>query len=86
MRHVANSAATLDLPEMHLNAVRPGIAIYGLRPSGDLEPALPLRPALTLKTRVGRVRTLPAGSSISYGRTFVTQRPTPVALIPAGCT
>jgi alanine racemase len=84
MRHVANSAATLDLPEMHLDAVRPGIAIYGLPPSDEVEPAVPLRPALTLKSRVGRVRTLPAGSSISYGRTFVTQRPTPVALVPGG--
>ncbi len=84
VRHVANSAATLDLPEMHLDAVRPGIAIYGLRPSDEVPPAIPLRPALTLKSRVGRVRTLPAGSSISYGRTFITERPTPVALIPCG--
>jgi alanine racemase len=84
VRHVANSAATLDLPEMHLDAVRPGIAIYGLSPSDEVEPAVPLRPALMLKSRVGRVRTLPAGSSISYGRTFVTQRPTPVALVPGG--
>lgn len=84
VRHAANSAATLDLPETHLDAVRPGIAIYGLRPSNEVEPVIPLRPALTLKSRVGQVRTLPAGSSISYGRTFVTQRPTPVALVPAG--
>jgi alanine racemase len=84
LRHVANSAATLDLPEMHLDAVRPGIAIYGLRPSSGVGPALPLRPALALKSRVGRVRTLSPGSSISYGRTFVTQRPTPVALVPVG--
>ena len=84
MRHVANSAATLDLPEMHLDAVRPGIAIYGLRPSIAVEPVLRLRPALTLKSRGGRVRTLPPGSSVSYGRTFVTDRPTPVALVPVG--
>ena len=84
LRHVANSAATLDLPETHLDAVRPGIAIYGLRPSSEVEPVIPLQPALTLKSRVGRVRTLPGGSSISYGRTFVTRRPTPVALVPCG--
>ncbi len=84
IRHVANSAATLELPEMHLDAVRLGIAMYGLHPSGEAEPALALRPALTLKSRVGRVRTLPAGSSISYGRTFVTERPTPMALVPVG--
>jgi alanine racemase len=84
IQHVANSAATLDLPEMHLDAVRPGIAIYGLRPSSEVEPVLALHPALTLKSRVGRVRTLAAGSSISYGQTFVTQRPTPMALVPVG--
>jgi alanine racemase len=84
IRHVANSAATLDLPEMHLDAVRPGIAVYGLRPSNQVEPALALHPALALKSRVGRVRTLAAGSSISYGRTFVTERPTPMALVPVG--
>jgi len=84
IRHVANSATALDLPEMHLDAVRPGIAIYGLRPSNEVEPAVSLRPALTLKSKVGRVRTLSARSSISYGRTFVTERPTPVALVPVG--
>jgi alanine racemase len=84
MRHVANSAATLDLPATHLDAVRPGIAVYGLRPSSELEPAIALCPALTLKSRVGRVRTLPAGSSISYGRTFVTEHPSRMALVPIG--
>lgn len=84
MCHVANSAATLDLPEMHLDAVRVGIALYGLRPSGEVEPAVPLRPALALKSHVARVRTLPAGSSISYGRTYITPRAMPVALIPVG--
>jgi alanine racemase len=84
IRHVANSAATLDLPEMHLDAVRSGIAIYGLHPSSQVRPALPLRPALELKSRVGRVCTLPTGSGISYGHTFVTDRPTLVALVPVG--
>jgi alanine racemase len=84
MRHVANSAAALDLPDLHLDAVRIGIALYGLRPSAEVEPAVPLMPALTLKSRVGRVRILPAGSSISYGRTFVTEHAVPVALIPVG--
>ncbi len=82
--HVANSAAALDLPEMHLDAVRVGIAMYGLRPSNEVEPAVPLRPALALKSHVARVRTLPAGSSISYGRTYITPRAMPVALIPVG--
>jgi alanine racemase len=82
--HVANSAATLDLPDMHLNAVRCGIAIYGLHPSNEAEPAVPLRATLALKSRVARVRTLPAKSSISYGRTYITPHAMPVALIPVG--
>ncbi len=84
LKHVANSAATLDLPEMHLDMVRCGIALYGLRPSDEVEPAIPLKPAMTLKSRVARVRTLPPGSSISYGCTYTTTRPTPVALVPVG--
>ena len=84
LRHAANSAATLDLPETHLDAVRTGIAMYGMRPSDEVEPALPLRPALTLKSRVARLRTLPPGASVSYGRTYITSRPTPVALVPVG--
>jgi alanine racemase len=84
VRHIANSAATLDLPATHLDAVRVGIAMYGLWPSGDTEPSLPLKPALSLKSRVARVRTLPAGASISYGRTYITPREMPVALVPVG--
>ena len=84
LKHVSNSATTLDLPEMALDMVRCGIALYGLHPSGEVEPAIPLRPALTLKSRVARVRALPAGASISYGRTYITDKPTRVALVPVG--
>ncbi len=82
--HVCNSAATMDLPEMHLNMVRIGIAMYGLRPSDEVEPAFPLRPALTLKSRVARVRKIPKGWGISYGLTFVPPAPMKVALVPVG--
>ncbi len=84
LKHVANSAATIDLPEMALDMVRCGIALYGLRPSAEFEPGVPLRPALVLKSRVARVRTLPPGASISYGRTYITDKPTRVALVPVG--
>lgn len=84
LRHVANSAAALELPEMHLDAVRVGIALYGLRPNADVAPPVELRPALSLHSHVARVRTLPAGESISYGRTYITERPTTVALVPVG--
>jgi alanine racemase len=84
LRHTANSAATLRLPEAHLDAVRIGIAMYGMAPSDEWSPAFEIHPALTLKSRVSRVCVLPPGSGISYGRTFVTQRETPVALVPVG--
>jgi alanine racemase len=84
LHHAANSAATMKLTDVHLDAVRPGIALYGLAPSDEWPPTFEIRPALTLKSRVSRVRVLPPGAGISYGRTFVTERETPVALIPVG--
>ncbi len=84
MLHVANSAAILDLPETWLDAVRPGIALYGLYPSNEVDKALDLRPALSLISHVGRVRTLPAGTSVSYGRTFIAEKPFKAALLPIG--
>ncbi|MBN1284740.1 MAG: alanine racemase [Anaerolineae bacterium] len=84
LRHAANSAASLAFPESHLDAVRPGISIYGLAPSTEMTLPFALRPALTLRSRVARVRTLPAGASISYGRTYITPREMLVALVPCG--
>jgi alanine racemase len=84
IKHAACSAAALDLPETHLDMVRCGIVLYGLRPSSEVEPAIPLRPAMALKSRVARVRTLPTGSCISYGCTYTTSEPTRVALVPVG--
>jgi len=85
IRHVCNSPATLDFPEAHLDMVRPGTAVYGHYYPDQVPPySVSLRPAISLKTRVGRIRTLPAGSSIGYGRTYTTTKPTPVALLPIG--
>lgn len=84
LRHACNSAATVRFPSMHMEAVRVGIILYGLRPSEEVEPPFPLFPALSLKARIARIRVLPAGFPISYGRTYVTSRPTPVALVPVG--
>lgn len=82
--HAANSAATMRLPAAHFDAVRIGIAMYGMEPSGEWPPVFQIRPALTLKSTVNRVRKLPPGSGISYGRAFVTQQSTLVALVPVG--
>ena len=84
VRHIANSAATFGHPATHLDAVRVGIAMYGLQPSDEVDPPVLIKPALTFKSSVARVRTLPAGASISYGRTVVTSRALPTALIPVG--
>ncbi|MCX6095140.1 MAG: alanine racemase, partial [Candidatus Bipolaricaulota bacterium] len=73
LRHLANSAAILDLPEAWYDLVRPGIAIYGLYPSPEVSRSIALRPAMTLVTRVAAVRTVPLGTSIGYGRTFTTR-------------
>jgi alanine racemase len=82
--HAANSAATMKLPEAHFDAVRPGVALYGLDPSSEWPPVFEIRPALTLKSKVSRVRTLPAGAGVSYGRTHITSKPTLAALVPVG--
>jgi len=82
--HAANSAAMLNLPEAHFDAVRPGIAMYGLEPSNEWAPPFEIHPALTLKSLVSRVRLLPAGAGVSYGRTYLTSRPTLAALVPVG--
>ncbi len=84
LKHACNSAALFALPEAHLDAVRPGIALYGLRPSLAWETPVPLRPVLALKSRVVRVRVLPPGSSIGYGRTYITPKAQRVALVPVG--
>ncbi|HZW04384.1 MAG TPA: alanine racemase [Anaerolineaceae bacterium] len=84
LAHACNSAAAMRLPEAHLNAIRPGIALYGMDPSSEWPPLFDLEPALTLKSRVSRVRDLPGGAGISYGRTYVTPGPERVALVPVG--
>ncbi len=82
--HCANSSATLRLPESHFDMVRVGLAMYGLQPS----PHVPLppgsRPALTWKTSVAQVKTLPAGSYVSYGNTYQTTQEETIAVIPVG--
>ena len=82
--HMANSAATLALPQAHFDMVRCGLALIGHIPGELPVQAAPLRPALTLKSRVARVRNLPAESGVGYGHAFTTTRPTDIALVPIG--
>lgn len=80
--HAANSAATIRLPESHLDLVRPGAAIYGLAAGPGLDAGL--RPALTWRSAVTMVKRLPAGERISYGHTYALERETTIATVPVG--
>jgi alanine racemase len=86
VRHLANSAAILDLPESWFDAARPGIAIYGLRPSREIaNPRVnELRPVLEWKSRITFLKEVPAGTGLSYGHTFETERPSLIATVPVG--
>ena len=70
--HLANSAGVLAHPDSHFDAVRPGLALYGV-PPWDSEEGGALEPAMTLETRVMSVRRVPAGTPLGYGGSFVTQ-------------
>jgi alanine racemase len=86
VKHLANSAATLTLPEIHFDLVRPGIAIYGITPGPALGSAadLGLKPVMSMQASVALTKSVPAGSGISYGHTYHTKTQTNLALIPAG--
>mgnify|MGYP000650961891 FL=1 len=84
LRHCASSGATILYPELALDMVRPGIATYGHAPSEDAEGILNLRPLMTVRTTVAQLREIPAGTSISYGRTYTAERDMRVAVLPIG--
>ncbi len=83
VRHLANSAATLTLPEAHFDLVRPGIAVYGLSPvpqDGDFG----LVPAMTLRSALASVKRVRAGEGVSYGHAYTTTQDTTLVLVPLG--
>jgi alanine racemase len=83
--HLANSAATVALPDTWYDMVRPGIALYGLDPLGGADPtAHGLRPAMTVRGRVMLTKRVPAGAGVSYGHEYSTERETTLALVPVG--
>lgn len=84
IKHCANSAGILDLPQTHLNMVRAGIILYGLWPSGETGQPISLSPAMRLKARLSMVKAVPAGTGVSYGSTFHTSGPSSIATIPLG--
>jgi alanine racemase len=82
--HMANSAGILCGEEITGNMARPGIILYGAYPDRCLMDRIPLRPVMTLRTQVLHVKTLPAGSPVSYGQTFHTTRASRIATLPLG--
>jgi len=84
LRHFANSAATAVGLAGAADLVRPGILLYGARPAREFDPDLPLRPVMRLVTEAVFVKRVPAGTPLSYGRTFVTARESVIATLPIG--
>ncbi|WP_137993913.1 alanine racemase [Streptomyces vilmorinianum] len=86
VRHIANSPATLTLPETHFDLVRPGIAMYGISPSPELGTSADfgLRPVMTLAASIALVKQVPAGHGVSYGHHYVTEDETHLGLVPLG--
>ncbi|MFD3834936.1 alanine racemase [Streptomyces sp. NPDC058642] len=86
VRHIANSPATLTLPETHFDLVRTGVAVYGISPSPELgSPAdFGLRPVMTLSAAMALVKRVPGGHGVSYGHHYVTAGETTLGLVPVG--
>lgn len=85
--HIANSAAVFSIRDSYLDAVRPGLAIYGYSPFPDFrddKTVTELRPSMTVKTRILTIRKVSKGTPISYGRTFITTRDSLIAVLPVG--
>ena len=89
--HLANSAAIAARPETWADMVRPGVILYGYHPGYDppehrneAERRLPLKPVMSLRTRIISLRTIPAGTGVGYGAKFVAQRPSVIAVLAAG--
>lgn len=85
IKHCSNSAGIIDLEEANIDMVRAGISLYGLYPSEDVDKSrVALQPALELKSHVIYIKTVPAGTAVGYGGTFITDKPTKIATIPVG--
>ncbi|MBE5910204.1 alanine racemase [Pseudobutyrivibrio sp.] len=81
IRHCANTGAVARFPETYLDMVRPGLLLYGY---GDFAKEMGLKPAMTMKTTVSTIKIYPAGTAISYGGIFVTDKTTRIGVLPYG--
>src|SRR5713101_5580942 len=84
VRHIANSGAILQLPESHLDLVRPGILLYGVYPSAEVRHTIAVRPALTWKSGVVYFKVVKPGHPVSYGSTWQSDHPVRIVTVPVG--
>ncbi len=84
LSHISNSTAVLKYPLSHYNIVRPGISLYGLEPYRGFRKVMRLQPVLQLKTHIVYLKRVPKGTTISYGRTWRSPRPSVIATMPIG--
>ncbi|WP_037353389.1 alanine racemase [Selenomonas sp. FC4001] len=84
IRHIAESAAILEIPEAHFDMVRAGVIQYGLWPSEEVTHPIDLQPVMSLKAKVVWLKTLHKGESIGYGRQFIAERESRIATLPIG--
>lgn len=84
VKHCCNSGGTLLYPEMHLDLVRPGIIMYGVAPSDEVDVSAYLKPVFKLKSVISHIKTCPKGSYVSYGSTEVLEKDTKLATVPIG--
>lgn len=85
VKHCSNSAGIIDLPDAHMDRVRAGISIYGMYPSDEVaKQQVALRPVMALKSFLTYIKPLEAGREVSYGGTFVADKPMRVATVPVG--
>jgi alanine racemase len=82
--HCANSAAVLNFPSSYFNLIRPGLLVYGHAPSVGLRDKIDVVPVMSFKARLVHVREMPAGASISYGRTYIAPKPITMGVVPVG--
>lgn len=84
VKHLANSMAVVGFQDSHFNLVRPGLALYGLHPKYELLGKINLKPVLSFKSKIAFLKSVDKGRSISYGRTYVTEKDSVIATLPVG--
>lgn len=85
MRTLANSASIMELPEVHFDACRPGIILYGCYPSDEVDVnRLAIKPVMSVKANIVHLKDVPAGFSVGYGRKFISERPSKIATLALG--